>query len=310
MKNIHVLPADKPSNGYILGKCIKELSDVKIGQLVKTYHLMFDEEYFKPQNIYITSDEEIKEGDWFMSDFNSFPIHNIKELSEREGTLGWEQKDLKNNLKIILTTDQDLIKDGVQAIDYEFLEWFVKNPSCERIEVNGISDVALGGFADVYYKIIIPRTTQQIIDEDYAGGLEMGQIPAKEETKQETLEEIAEKYSEEFFNRDEISMRNSKVSYIAGAKWQVKQDKQEIQYLRSRLDFVHESSAKAIELIEALQLQTEGMYNEDTIRQVLSKLTLVNPVDLRMTSNGHGEFPDGYKLTEKGIDCIVEQLKK
>jgi hypothetical protein len=29
--------------------------------------------------------------------------------------------------KIILTTDLDLIKDGVQSIDNEFLEWFVKN---------------------------------------------------------------------------------------------------------------------------------------------------------------------------------------
>jgi hypothetical protein len=90
----------------------------------------------------------------------------------------------------------------------------------------------------------------------------------------------------------------------------VEQDKQEIQDLKNRLDFVHESSAKAIELVEALQLQTKGMYNEDTIRQVLLRLTLVNPVHLEMTSNGHGEFPDGYKLTEKGIDCIVEQLKK
>lgn len=37
--------------------------------------------------------------------------------------------------KIILTTDQDLIKDGVQAIDDEFLEWFVANPSCKFVEV-------------------------------------------------------------------------------------------------------------------------------------------------------------------------------
>ena len=37
--------------------------------------------------------------------------------------------------KIILTTDPDLIKDGVQAIDDEFLHWFVKNPSCEWINV-------------------------------------------------------------------------------------------------------------------------------------------------------------------------------
>jgi Glu-tRNA(Gln) amidotransferase subunit E-like FAD-binding protein len=37
--------------------------------------------------------------------------------------------------EILLSTDDLLIKDGVQAIDDEFLEWFVKNPSCEVVEV-------------------------------------------------------------------------------------------------------------------------------------------------------------------------------
>jgi hypothetical protein len=66
MINIHIIPTDKLNKGYILGKCIKELSDVKIGQFVKTYHLMFDKEYFQPQNIYITDDEKPKNGDWFI----------------------------------------------------------------------------------------------------------------------------------------------------------------------------------------------------------------------------------------------------
>jgi hypothetical protein len=35
--------------------------------------------------------------------------------------------------KVVLTTDQKLIKDGVQAIDDEFLDWLVKNPSCESL---------------------------------------------------------------------------------------------------------------------------------------------------------------------------------
>jgi hypothetical protein len=43
---------------------------------------------------------------------------------------------------------------------------------------------------------------------------------------------------------------------------------------------------------------------------VLKELTLVSPVHLQMTSNGHGEFPDSYKLTEKGIQYIIEQLNK
>ena len=76
------------------------------------------------ENIYITSNEEIKEGDWVIT-YNGLLAKVITEFE-------WH---FKNSKKIILTTDQDLIKDGVQAIDDEFLEWFVKNPSCEEVEV-------------------------------------------------------------------------------------------------------------------------------------------------------------------------------
>jgi hypothetical protein len=47
-----------------------------------------------------------------------------------------------------MTTDRDLIRDCVQAIDDEFLEWFIKNPSCEGVEVQDCVN---------YYKILIPQ---------------------------------------------------------------------------------------------------------------------------------------------------------
>jgi hypothetical protein len=154
MKNIHVLKTDKPSNGYILGKCIKELSDVKIGQFTKTYYLMFSEEYFQPQNIYITNSEEIKEGDYVYRD-SGIVFKITKELLEYYESI--KDKDTHKRYKIILTTDQDLIKDGVQAIDDDFLEWFVKNPSCEEVvviyEPKNFFDVKKGW----EYKIIIPK---------------------------------------------------------------------------------------------------------------------------------------------------------
>ena len=69
--------------------------------------------------------------------------------------------------KIILTTDQDLIKYGVQKIDDESLEWFVKNPSCEEIEIESNYKVKSGtiqehsegkaGYEYYDYKIIIPK---------------------------------------------------------------------------------------------------------------------------------------------------------
>jgi hypothetical protein len=184
-RNLWVIPTDKPT-------CLYEME----GKFHLSDKFEKGNEFWHNQNIYITSDEEIKEGDWFMSDFNSFPIHNIKELSEREGTLGWEQKDLKNNLKIILTTDQDLIKDGVQEISEDFLQWFVKNPSCEKVETkvcNKILTSVIGGVD--FYKIIIPQEEpkQDCECTDECLGYLTKNCKRIEQPKQETLEEVAER---------------------------------------------------------------------------------------------------------------------
>jgi hypothetical protein len=70
---------------------------------------------------------------------------------------------------------------------------------------------------------------------------------------------------------------------------------------------------------ESREIKFEDVFNDEkkegvkrVIHQhkVLTDLYLINPAHLQMTSNGHGEFPDGYKLTEKGIQYIIEQLNK
>jgi hypothetical protein len=67
------------------------------------------------------------------------------------------------------------------------------------------------------------------------------------------------------------------------------------------------------------EIKIEDVFNDEkrekvkeVIHQhkVLKGLSLVNPAHLIMTSDGYGEFPDGYKLTEKGIQYIIEQLNK
>ena len=205
MKNLHVLPTDKPSRLFFNKIDNNFTLDYDFENTIK-------ENWFQDYHIYITNSEEIKEGDWFMSDFNSFPIHNIKELSEREGTLGWEQKDLKNNLKIILTTDPDLIRDGVQAINDEFLEWFVKNPSCEYVKINHFGTCCGNQFItqcinckkyNPVYKIIIP----------------------KEEPKQETFEEAIKQELENHFFSNISEIKQAEYFINFGAKWQQEQDK-------------------------------------------------------------------------------------
>ena len=149
--------------------------------------------YTLDQILYITSDEKIKEGDWFL------------EKAGRQYPIQWNGVDKLNHhcKKIILTTDQDLIKDGVQPIEDEFLEWFVNNPSCEKVEVKMENYYASGALQHNLWrpKIIIP----------------------KEEPKQETLEEVAEKWNEKQttleFGKPHNAPNRIK-SFIEGAKWQ------------------------------------------------------------------------------------------
>jgi hypothetical protein len=177
-RNLWVIPTDKPTYLY---------------EMEGKFHLSdkFEKgnEFWHNQNIYITSDEEIKEGDYFIG----FAVTNKKPYISCASEYK-ERKEEKG--KIILTTDQDLIKDGVQAIDDDFLEWFVKNSSCERVEVE--KGCVLYDFK---YKIIIP----------------------KEEPKQETLEEAGLKHCDIL---DKFpALINPLFSFKEGAKWQQEQNK-------------------------------------------------------------------------------------
>ena len=152
MKNIHILPTDKPSRLWAI-----------VGSKKNTEEYVFGEHYmpstiigFRSSNMYITSDEYIGLSYYLDGSLVRKGVVDDKDY--------WEvRKDYK---KIILTTDQDLIKDDVQTIDDDFLEWFVKNPSCEEVETERLEDGKyVDRFADgsvvegVYenYKIIIPK---------------------------------------------------------------------------------------------------------------------------------------------------------
>jgi hypothetical protein len=104
---------------------------------------------FTNQNIYITSDEKIKEGDWHLSFLrDKFEVINyLPNGGYRKECLG------KEVCKIILTTDFRLSPD-VQKIDDEFVEWFVNNPSCEVIQVEKSFHWDNGVYE---YEIIIPK---------------------------------------------------------------------------------------------------------------------------------------------------------
>lgn len=250
MKNVHLLPTDKPSR---LFKDDSQILNLNIHSLIKG---IFTNGVGSNQHIYITSDEPLKKGDWLLS--KEGIVHNNS---------GWNFGDKK----IILTTDPDLIKDGVQAIDNAFLEWFVKNPSCEFVEVKIDCDICALECTtykcpNLFYKIIIPQEEPKQDLEKEMSMLPLGTrnlkykiIISQEDTKQEkciycnnkgyinnhigsvkidclhcntaekpkqeTIEEAAEKYAEGFeYNQpsEHGLFVNSFQGFISGANWQAK----------------------------------------------------------------------------------------
>jgi hypothetical protein len=244
MKNIHVLPTGKPSIPSRLFYNEQE-------------SLIFSKKYsvFNGVNIYITDDSEIKEGDYILV-FGKV----TKCFKVNYNSVFWEDKfsHIENCKKIILTTDHDLIKNGIQAIDDEFLQWFVKNPSCEEVEIYEV-----GG--KLFAEPIIPKEepkqefpqfgTKEFNDlaSTYFGGKpkqetleeKLYKIVSKEPSKfwkesderfrlKETVEEVAEI---EFplvdtewcrtgaAEEENLHLLGHRKSFIKGAKWQQEQDK-------------------------------------------------------------------------------------
>jgi hypothetical protein len=222
MKNIHVLPTDKPS------KLFKD----DFGKYFISINIDQEQNHFKPQHIYITSDEEVKEGDYFLYDgtkirykSNGTEYHG-RDLCHISGNHRYPVSESK---KIILTTDQDLIKNGVQKIDDEFLEWFVENPSCEEVEISEDyfkpSNMVYGHNMEPY-KIIIPQ----------------------EEPKQETLEEAAELYEKTRVAHDELYVESNDIEDLKASY-----------YYKGRRD-------------ECIKWQAKRMYSEEEVQLILSKL--------------------------------------
>jgi hypothetical protein len=160
MKNIHILETNQPSRLHLIEDKLLLTTKCSIGVCDTEVHL------------YITSDEEIKEGDVVL--FNNIETvictySNNGEFLFSGDLTSSSNHHFSNFKKIILTTDSTLITDGVQAIDDTFLDWLVQNPSCEFIPI----------ITTIVSNSIIYKTN-------------IGAESFRKEPKQETLEEVAE----------------------------------------------------------------------------------------------------------------------
>jgi hypothetical protein len=224
-------------------------------------------------HVYITSEEEIENGNcWVTNGKEVFkPLdHYSLEYANRY----WE--------KIILTTDTELINDGVQAIDNEFLQWYIKHPDCEEVEVEEVKckgqcwkfiesdyeDTCLSGCElKGEYKIIIPSSDMK---------------NPKEEPAQETLEKVEEIYlshknNDFLYGHSEELQLAYKAGIIDGINWQQEQDSKELAMWKLAVER-QEARCKALNgVISDLQ---ERSYSEEEVETLLLDCRTENPIDV------------------------------
>jgi hypothetical protein len=252
MKNIHIIPTEKPSYFFISSETNE----------ICRYFKKMDSKSNKV-HIYITSDEKTlaSKGDWYLGHPLYTSIHRWHtDVSKIDG------KNVCVN-KIILTTDQDLIADGVQSIDDTFLEWFVKNPSCESVEVKKrYSDFTVDPF--VGYEIIIPQEEInffQITVNAFEKSMNLN-LEYIEEPKQETQGYICPHTKIQCDDECCVSAENC--------------------HIKESLSILSEPEQK---------YETERMYSEEDIMNALHSVELKNNKDYSKIYNSMKEFLNNLK---------------
>lgn len=116
-------------------------------------------------HIYIVSDDEINENDWHINKTMNEADRASRNLSinhKSDGEFGASIR--KQYKKIILTSNINLVSDGVEALDNNFYSWFAKNPDRKHIKIipknvvctneeksHGITEYAVGDYVSGLY---------------------------------------------------------------------------------------------------------------------------------------------------------------
>jgi hypothetical protein len=294
MKNIHLIQTDKLSRLVL---------DTVNNNLFLTTTEDFGTDIMKFQNIYIINLEKPKDGDWCIM-FNDFGDRYVVQVTQVLKNNEFEVKlnsspfnlntSTRNKLeKIILTTDEQLIADGVQAIDDEFLQWFVKNPSCESVEVEKDEFYSKKAFIEgkdaitYKYKIIIPRKSKQETNKthylDELTNMDKDVLLKMWDTampKQETLEEAAESLFPDSSIQKRIFIKGVKSDAARDywfSKWQ-QEHRQEVGHsvqVEVLEHYIGQNVLDAVDLIQFLSMNQEfngyGSVSKETAKHFLEQ---------------------------------------
>lgn len=171
MKNIHTIQTNEPSRLHLWNDGTNkkfELCDLDFSHTIDTYHL------------YITSNELPKHGEFCINKYNTIDFY-------------WMELRRNDFKPIILTTDLKLISHGIQAIDEDFLQWFVNNQTVEYVEA--------GIYGSRYIPILPPTTVEPV---------EQGNV-------KEFAESYVNKQTIDFGDLNHVAEHQIKQDFLCGA---------------------------------------------------------------------------------------------
>ncbi len=128
MKNIVLLPSNEKT------RLVRVFTDALRENFVLKLDIEVNDSFKEYVNLYIIShDEDLVLGGYH---FNSKYGDELQKTNQRDidSRKYWEADDYYIS-KILLTTDLELVKDGIQEVPESFLNWFLENPSCEHVEL-------------------------------------------------------------------------------------------------------------------------------------------------------------------------------
>lgn len=207
----------------------------------------------------------IKTRIWELNEFHKYhtdikSTHNIYITSD----------EVSKGFKVILTTNKLLIKDGIQAIDDDFLEWFIKNSNCEFVETERLGDGKYVNFLPngdteegVYenYKIIIPK--EELYNETQQKSLEFNKSLVKSITTEE-LDLLMSKFDNIEPKQREMFLLNTNTVI------DTRRPKQELDcpYNFTSRCTIGRCDCKSKEVVE----KTTKMYSEDEVKTIINDI--------------------------------------
>jgi len=174
--------------------------------------------------LYILSDDEIKEGDWFMSAFYSYPIHNTKKWREKQESMvkgSSDCSDLKYH-KIIATTDPKLhagmqrvmrgneVQNKIPQIPKSLIEYYVRHQP-EEVELE-YEEIGPGFPADIWFPKLQNNEVVWVEPEPYIQ--KCGRIERYESRKNNITMKNLKKLPDNITEKDIINM--VELAYLRG----------------------------------------------------------------------------------------------